>query len=158
MGTVATEFVLPRSCRAGRYYITGIYDLCYFNVEEYKRPAFEVKLDKRKELGDTVFLIGEARNFMGVPVRDARVTATSSSRNWVYSQTYSEKEPVALDTVYTDAEGWFVLPLPLNREGRRTGRGSYRIVDVCVTDRNGQTQNITKNVPTGPTEMQIGFL
>ena len=157
MGTVATEFVLPRSCRAGRYYITGIYDLCYFNVEEYKRPAFEVKLDKRKELGDTVFLIGEARNFMGVPVRDARVTATSSSRNWVYSQTYSEKEPVALDTVYTDAEGCFVLPLPLNREGRRTGRGSYRIVDVCVTDRNGQTQNITKNVPTGPTEMQIGF-
>ena len=157
MGTVATEFVLPRSCRAGRYYITGIYDLCYFNVEEYKRPAFEVKLDKRKELGDTVFLIGEARNFMGVPVRDARVTATSSSRNWVYSQTYSEKEPVALDTVYTDAEGWFVLPLPLNREGRRTGRGSYRIVDVYVTDRNGQTQNITKNVPTGPTEMQIGF-
>ena len=157
MGTVATEFVLPRSCRAGRYYITGIYDLCYFNVEEYKRPAFEVKLDKRKELGDTVFLIGEARNFMGVPVRDARVTATSSSRNWVYSQTYSEKEPVALDTVYTDAEGCFVLPLPLNREGRRTGRGSYRIVDVYVTDRNGQTQNITKNVPTGPTEMQIGF-
>ena len=157
MGTVATEFVLPRSCRAGRYYITGIYDLCYFNVEGYKRPAFEVKLDKRKELGDTVFLIGEARNFMGVPVRDARVTATSSSRNWVYSQTYSEKEPVALDTVYTDAEGWFVLPLPLNREGRRTGRGSYRIVDVYVTDRNGQTQNITKNVPTGPTEMQIGF-
>jgi len=157
MGTVATEFVLSRSCRAGRYYITGIYDLCYFNVEEYKRPAFEVKLDKRKELGDTVFLIGEARNFMGVPVRDARVTATSSSRNWVYSQTYSEKEPVALDTVYTDAEGCFVLPLPLNREGRRTGRGSYRIVDVCVTDRNGQTQNITKNVPTGPTEMQIGF-
>ena len=157
MGTVATEFVLPRSCRAGRYYITGIYDLCYFNVEEYKRPAFEVKLDKRKELGDTVFLIGEARNFMGVPVRDARVMATSSSRNWVYSQTYSEKEPVALDTVYTDAEGCFVLPLPLNREGRRTGRGSYRIVDVYVTDRNGQTQNITKNVPTGPTEMQIGF-
>ena len=157
MGTVATEFVLPRSCRAGRYYITGIYDLCYFNVEEYKRPAFEVKLDKRKELGDTVFLMGKARNFMGVPVRDARVTATSSSRNWVYSQTYSEKEPVALDTVYTDAEGCFVLPLPLNREGRRTGRGSYRIVDVCVTDRNGQTQNITKNVPTGPTEMQIGF-
>ena len=157
MGTVATEFVLPRSCRAGRYYITGIYDLCYFNVEEYKRPAFEVKLDKRKELGDTVFLMGKARNFMGVPVRDARVTATSSSRNWVYSQTYSEKEPVALDTVYTDAEGCFVLPLPLNREGRRTGRGSYRIVDVYVTDRNGQTQNITKNVPTGPTEMQIGF-
>ena len=157
MGTVATEFVLPRSCRAGRYYITGMYDLCYFNVEEYKRPAFEVKLDKRKELGDTVFLIGEARNFMGVPVRDARVTATSSSRNWVYSQTYSEKEPVALDTVYTDAEGCFVLPLPLNREGRRTGRGSYRIVDVYVTDRNGQTQNITKNVPTGLTEMQIGF-
>ena len=157
MGTVATEFVLPRSCRAGRYYITGIYDLCYFNVEEYKRPAFEVKLDKRKELGDTVFLMGKARNFMGVPVRDARVTATSSSRNWVYSQTYSETEPVALDTVYTDAEGCFVLPLPLNREGRRTGRGSYRIVDVYVTDRNGQTQNITKNVPTGPTEMQIGF-
>ena len=157
MGTVATEFVLPRSCRAGRYYITGIYDLCYFNVEEYKRPAFEVKLDKRKELGDTVFLMGKARNFLGVPVRDARVTATSSSRNWVYSQTYSEKEPVALDTVYTDAEGCFVLPLPLNREGRRTGRGSYRIVDVYVTDRNGQTQNITKNVPTGPTEMQIGF-
>ena len=157
MGKVATEFVLPRSCRAGRYRITGMYDVCYFNVEEYKRPAFEVKLDKRKELGDTVFLIGEARNFMGVPVRDAWVTATSSSRNWVYSQTYSEKEPVALDTVYTDAEGCFVLPLPLNREGRRTGRGSYRIVDVCVTDRNGQTQNITKNVPTGPTEMQIGF-
>ena len=157
MGTVATEFVLPRSCRAGCYRITGMYDVCYFNVEEYKRPAFEVKLDKRKELGDTVFLMGKARNFMGVPVRDARVTATSSSRNWVYSQTYSEKEPVALDTVYTDAEGCFVLPLPLNREGRRTGRGSYRIVDVYVTDRNGQTQNITKNVPTGPTEMQIGF-
>ncbi len=66
-----------------------------FQVDEYKRPTFDVNFDEYKEkyaVGDSIKLIGRAKSFAGVPVQGAKVhyIVTRSISYW--SRCYEENE------------------------------------------------------------------
>jgi hypothetical protein len=156
-GTVATDFVLPATGLTGNYRITikgnDATDYCYFNVEEYKRPTFDVEFDKVKEKyqsGDTIHITGHAKNYSGVAVQDARVAYTVTRRPTMWWYGRGSIENIATDTVTTDADGRFQFPLVMELpESLNNNEARYYSYDinVDVTDRAGESHNAETSLP-----------
>ena len=95
-GSLSVDFQIPDECKLGRYYINfrdGVANgSCAFNVEEYKRPTFEVlyddsQKDVKHKLGDKIEVKGSAMMFTGVPNQGANVEYTiewASASRWRY--------------------------------------------------------------------------
>ena len=157
-GTAAVDFVLPTKGLTGNYNISvkGNKVSCYnsIKVEEYKRPKFEVTFDKVKEKyqsGDSVRVTGYAKTYSGVPVQRARVVynvVRRPSSYWFYSRARTEE--IAHDTVLTDADGHFQIPLymelPENINSDIAQYYSYDIT-VDVTDGAGESHNAETSLP-----------
>lgn len=161
MGTVSATFTLPSTGLSGTYVLRTKNSALTFTVEEYKRPTFEVTLDEpagRCQAGDTLRLTGVAMNYNGVPLRAARVSATSYVSQWLYRRD-AWKEPVRLDTVYTDAEGRFVLSVPVVEVAERKlkGFGFRQVVDVAVLSASGETRTAHTSFPLSKEGMQLSL-
>ena len=161
MGTVAATFTLPAAGLSGTYLVKSEKGVVNFTVEEYKRPTFEVALDEPAGLrqeDDTLHLSGVAVNYNGVPLRGARVSAVSYVTQWIYWNKDTRKEPLPLDTVYTDGEGRFVLSVPVRKtEGWAAGRGWRQVVDVAVLAASGETQAAHTSFPLSREGMQLSL-
>lgn len=161
MGKISTDFVLPATGVSGNYSVRTSTRGTTFAVEEYKRPTFEVTLQPVTEIfhaGDTVRLTGEVRNFTGVPVRHARVTAESSFSNWFSSYYRGTNEKVRLDTVYTDDEGKFVLPVPVRQlEGKTIWIGLRQKVEVEAMNGAGETHKAQAMLPLSRSGLQVAL-
>ena len=161
MGTVSATFTLPSTGLSGTYVLRTKSSAVTFTVEEYKRPTFEVTLDEpagRCQAGDTLRLTGVAMNYNGVPLRAARVSATSYVAQWLYRRD-AWKEPVRLDTVYTDAEGRFVLSVPVVEVAERKlkGFGFRQVVDVAVLSASGETRTAQTSFPLSKEGLQLSL-
>ena len=118
-GTAATDFNLPTSGLTGSFSIYadfGTKGSKRFQVDEYKRPTFDVNFDEYKEkyvVGDSIKLIGRAKSFAGVPVQGAKVhyVVTRSISYW--SRFCEGSEEVNEQDVVTDDKGEFVVTVPL---------------------------------------------
>ncbi len=161
MGKISTDFVLPATGVSGNYSVRTSTRGTTFAVEEYKRPTFEVTLQPVTEIfhaGDTVRLTGEVRNFTGVPVRHARVTAESSFSNWFSSYYRGTNEKVRLDTVYTDDEGKFVLTVPVRQlEGKTIWIGLRQKVEVEAMNGAGETHKAQAMLPLSRSGLQVAL-
>lgn len=150
MGTVSATFTLPAIGLTGRYFVLSDKGRVYFTVEEYKRPTFEVRLDEvsgLSQLGDTLLLTGVAVNYNGVPLRQARVSAITSTMYGPYrTRRGNEKQP--LDTVLTDSNGRFTLSVPVYKadEGP-VWWGTRQQVEVSVMAASGETQTVHTSFP-----------
>jgi len=201
-GSVSGEFKLPENGPTGEYAIRidedSEYDIvtgehpfwddlsiefnartATFNVEEYKRPTFEVTFEPVK--GDVIFgkeliLTGVIKSFSGAPVPYAKVSwnieryrRNSYYDNLDYSyeddyEDYTIEESELLEdddeaenyfakgTATTDAEGNFKIsftPRP-DRTNNTVGRPVFTYaVTADVTDNNGETRSATKNIYAG---------
>lgn len=161
-GTAHTEFVLPQSGLTGTYSIQTSNATCYFRVEEYKRPTFEVKFDKLTEAykaGDTVTVKGHVRTFAGMPVMGAQVKYTIKRGRmwWRWWGSSNNTTLIATDSCVTDDKGDFTVRVPLILENGDEARLSpYSIfsfsVDADVTNLSGETQQGSTSVPVGRKE------
>lgn len=134
-GTGKATFTLPAITLNGTYYLSVEGQTKAFTIEEYKRPSFSVSiapLKTRYAVGDTVTLSGKATTFMGEPVRGARV---------VFTLPYLDLE--ATDTVFTQADGRFFIPMRLDREAASQMWGNLKAFQVAgtVTDDAGEQQS-----------------
>lgn len=161
MGKISTDFVLPATGVSGNYSVRTSTRGTTFTVEEYKRPTFEVTLQPVTEIfhaGDTVRLTGEVRNFTGVPVRHARVTAESSISKLFRNYYGGTNEKVRLDTVYTDDEGKFVLPVPVPQfKGETVGFGLRQEVEVEAMNGAGETHKAQAMLPLSRSGLQVAL-
>lgn len=89
MGTAAGEFILPGPLLLGNYGVNAEITVNgkeyrtngYFQVDDYKRPDYEVTLDDAKtafEYGKTAQVTGAAKYYFGTPLQKARVKYTVS--------------------------------------------------------------------------------
>lgn len=123
-----------------------------FRVEEYKRPTFEIKLDKPTEtakLDEEVSFTGNANAFAGYPISGAQVTY-SVYRKWhtfwrfFYPGT-SGGDLIHEDTLQTDGEGKFDITFFAETDPNAEKNAYYYYeVKVKVTDISGETHEKTE--------------
>ena len=127
-GTVSAEFVLPTDRLTGEWSIDldddddecDFDESIYFQVEEYKRPTFEVtfkKYEKEYQLGDTIKVTGVAKTYAGVPVANSKVIYTVKRERpwWAWWRYYADSSTqLQKDTVITNDKGEFEVIVPLS--------------------------------------------
>ena len=155
-GGFSAEFVLPQQVLPGDFRLSADGVTKYIRVEEYKRPTFDVVFEpyeKPYNMGDTLLLSGEVKNFSGVPVRQAKVKYTvTRSLAWFWNASAGGETLFTGETV-TDADGRFgvtaVLQKPESDEGYDARSFYLYKVTAEVTGAAGETQSGTLSLPVG---------
>ena len=157
-GVWSAELVLPEDLMPGHYYLSCMNASRMIQVEEYKRPTFEVVFkpyEKAYAAGDSVVLQATARTFAGAPVRTAtvRYRITRSDMTWFRGPASSEEE-IASGELTTDADGAFTLPFCLTPSGRaeqERGLFGYQVyrAEATVTSGSGEMRQGEYSLPLG---------
>ncbi|MDD3320804.1 MAG: alpha-2-macroglobulin family protein [Paludibacter sp.] len=162
-GSFAGEFVLPENGLNGAYRIATEKSSLDIWVEEYKRPTFEVKLEKPKteiRFGEKVTVTGSVKAFAGFNIGDAKVKYRVVRTNFRYCWWYSEPEiEITNGSTTTDSEGNFNLSFhpKKNMQLNDVWRGqffSYKIY-AEVTDPKGETQQAESMLSVGDKSLFI---
>ena len=163
-GSVNGNFVLPKGVLNGSFSIIvdgksadiNYNQTTYFNVEEYKRPKFEVTFEPIKgeyKYGQAVEIKGKATTFSGIALSNTDVNYDIKKQNirwryfsW-YPRTYDDNENSILGSVKTDDKGEFTIKLDLEKDPNLEGiQIDNYLIEANVTDINGETQVATTNV------------
>ncbi|EDP97744.1 alpha-2-macroglobulin family protein [Kordia algicida OT-1] len=176
-GTFSNSFKIPKNATTGRFSIIVDEDDDYegehpfwdflhdfeegeanFNVEEYKRPRFEVVMNPLTEnitFNDSVKISGKAKALLGSAVTNAKVSYTIEReanidyRHYRIYRDLSKKKIIKEGTLKTDEKGNFVIPflaetaINIKKEHIKSYRYS---ISIDVTDINGETQTAWKSV------------
>ena len=163
-GSCTTQFTLPRKALPGQYMINVDANRCFFRVEEYKRPTFEVDIPKVTvdyADGDTLQVKGTARTYAGVSVQGATVKYKVERRRALWWMSYSyywnqgvvtrdlENELVAEGELTTGDDGNFTVPTPMVLPKTRYPMFYNFVVSVDVTDQAGETHHGEISLPLG---------
>lgn len=157
-GSYHGSFVLPKGKLNGQFFIQtdgGTNGHKYFQVEEYKRPKFEVTFEPVKDeykYGQTIELKGKAMMFSGVALSNTNVSYEIKKQNirWRYFPWYpndSDNENSILGDVKTNEKGEFTIKLDLKKDEKLEGIqiDNYQI-NASATDINGETQTADTNL------------
>ena len=163
-GSIAGEFVLPEGGLNGAYRIqVGAISQSIW-VEEYKRPTFEVTIDKPKaeiSFGEKATVKGTVKAYAGYTVVDAKVKyrVVRSTHRYCWWWSAPDKE-ITNGTTTSKADGTFEVSFtpektkaeitPLRNEQFYT----YTIY-VDVTDSKGETQQGQQYVSVGDKSLFI---
>ncbi len=117
-GTVKGQLQLPESCLNGVFYVESQWGTVNYRVEQYKRPTFTVTFDDVKtayQAGDTVRLTGTVKTFAGfaMPLTRVALMVTRRYSSWCFFNNGRTRQ-LLQDTVVTDAEGHFTVPVYLD--------------------------------------------
>lgn len=163
-GSFAGSFTLPASGLTGQFYLEDeeYNSTQYFRVEEYKRPRFEVTLEKPTttiRLGDTVTVTGKAIAYAGNAISNASGTyRVRRNARFLYpwKMSYGRFLPqtkaaeIAHGTITTDAAGNFTISFPAIPD-KSIDRNNDPVFDysisIDITDLNGETRSASATVP-----------
>lgn len=158
-GSYNGNFILPNGKLNGNFSLQindrNVHSYKSFQVEEYKRPKFEVTFEPVKDeykYGQTIEVKGKAMMFSGVPLSNATVNYEIKKKNirWMYFWWYprgNDNENSILGDVKTNDKGEFTIRIDLEKDETIDGIqvDNYEI-NASVTDINGETQSETANV------------
>ena len=170
-GTAAVDFVLPKDAETGRYSIQvsdgqskKLSAYSSFQVEEYKRPTFEVtfpEVNEKYTWGDTVVVRASAKTYAGVPVQGAKASYQVTRRNslWWWGDP-SSHELVMSGEATTREDGTFDVEIPLEptvdwhdaqqmADFMRKARFYSFDVVATVTDISGESHASEMSLPLG---------
>lgn len=162
-GSFGDSFILPESGLNGNFSIRTENGTVNFLVEEYKRPTFEIEIEKPKKevrFGETITVKGTVKAYAGYPVTDADVTYRVVRRPhyfWWWSRVPDEE--IVNGTTKTNAEGTFELTfIPEKMKDNSFARiDQYYTYAVYadVTDQKGETQQGEQRVSIGDKSLFI---
>jgi len=163
-GKCSADFILPSSGLTGRYSVHIGNTQQRIQVEEYKRPTFEVtfpEVTQDYKAGDTIEVKATARSYAGVPVQGAKVKYTVVRRVafwwWSYSRYWStgyigsgnnDTEMYQGEAVTAD-DGTFVVRMPLIVPETSHSMFYTFVCSADVTDEAGETRSGSLALPLG---------
>ena len=166
-GSFCGEFILPEGGLNGSYRLQSGGNSINLWVEEYKRPTFEVTVNRPKDeirFGEPVNVKGEVKAYAGYVIPDAQVkyrVVRSTHRFWWW---HSEPEKIiASGTTLTNSEGVFEVSFTPNKEkssetswmrGNNDQFYTYTIY-TDVTDPKGETQKGEQSISVGDKSLFI---
>ena len=176
-GTFNGSFAAPTSGLLGNMriqVIEGGNGTASFNVEEYKRPRFEVTtkpVEGAYRLGEKITLTGEAKNYAGNVVDGAqvryRVVREARFPYWPYSRKSiwppfpgSPAQEITSGQTTTDVNGVFAVTFEAipDPEIKKKDQPVFEYqVFVDITDITGETRSTTAQVSAGYVAMQVQF-
>ncbi len=165
-GKASAQFTLPTGLLNGRFTIQTQNGSVAIQVEEYKRPTFQVEFADYKaayQNGDTVQVEGKALTYAGVPVQGAKVKYKvkrriafwwlNYSRYWGYGYIGRDLQDEVLSEgeTTTEDDGTFCVDMPLVLpENLRNSTMFYHfVVEADVTDMGGETHQGSLSLPLG---------
>jgi uncharacterized protein YfaS (alpha-2-macroglobulin family) len=169
-GSFSGSFTAPRDRVMGRcrIYTQGRADgAAWFNVEEYKRPKFQVTLDSPKtaaKLNDIVSLIGKAESYTGAAVDGALVKwRVTRDVNWPWWGWYSWRmqnvqgsQEIAHGTARSDVDGSLKIEFVARPDPAVTEKDEASFtftIHADVTDTAGETRSADRVVRVGFTAL-----
>ena len=173
-GSFNGAFQAPASGLTGRMHIKveGLGGAAWFNVEEYKRPKFEVTFQPVKDayrVNDTVTVRGEAKNYAGSSVDGAQVRyrVVRQARFpmwdwWSWRRPYpSRSMEIANGIATTAADGSFEIKfqaLPDRNIPKKDQPMFDFQVMADVTDITGETRSQETSVTAGYVALQVDLV
>ncbi|MDO4948689.1 MAG: alpha-2-macroglobulin family protein [Bacteroidales bacterium] len=156
MGSFDGNIRLPEKVRNGRFAIEALRYKVWVEVEEYKRPTFEIVFDKvvdAYQWGDSVDVMGVVRTLSGVPLQRAQVRYVQEMTVWMGRK--SQKKGVE-GILQTDDEGRFSVPLTLRGEGM-DDQDRYGVcgLTVDVTSLSGESHRAKQTLRVGRNSLQM---
>jgi len=166
-GTFSGSFTIPTGVLTGNFTIQTNNGSHYIQVEEYKRPMFEVKMlpvEGEYKLNDNVAVEGTATTYAGTALTDAKVSytvvrnpiwrpwyAVGGMRYGVRGMGYPASSPVeiAFGDLVLDNEGKFKVnfkALVDEIELLQNYVAYNYTVNITATDMNGETQTGSTSV------------
>lgn len=165
-GSFSGSFVLPTSGLTGRYQLQTDAGYCTFQVEEYKRPTFEVVMeqpDAEFKLNQIVVVDGNVKAFAGYGLDGATVkyqVKRSASfpwwRCWWWWPSSNDQE-IAHGELKTDGEGRFHIDFPASPDlqAQRYNPLYMFEITVVVTDITGETHTAQSQIYISKTGLVI---
>lgn len=157
-GSFTADFTLPSACLNGQFMVRvqekHISGAARFQVEEYKRPTFEITFQPVTVpycLGEAVTLRGEVKAFSGATVQEMPL-AWSLKRYDRLRGYLSTDKTLKADTIRLDAQGRFAINIQLEGESGKDLQPwqSYTFeVEAAVTDEAGETQTASYTLSAG---------
>jgi len=156
-GSASGTFTIPTGLLTGSYRLESNDGSQYIQVEEYKRPKFEVKLDDSNEkivLGDQVKVSGVAIALSGSPVTEGKVVYTIkrytqySWWSW-YRSSRSNEIMIKQGELLTGTDGKFDLTFDAMAEADMDSSKNPRYtfeINIDVTDVSGETRSTVKRI------------
>lgn len=131
-----------------------------FQVEEYKRPKFDVtfnKIQKTYRIDDKVNLIGSANAFAGSSISNAKVKYKIDRKPFIFEHGNYYYKNVKIETIaesetQTDANGRFQIDFIAKAHPDFSKKNlpifEYQVT-ATVTDINGETRTATSSIKIG---------
>ncbi len=166
-GTFEGTFQIPKGLLNGRMRIYTSYGEKYIQVEEYKRPNFEVTLspfDGNYRLDDEISVKAIAKAYSGALISDAKVTYRITRKPiwrgwWSYFFKDSEVE-IENGVAQTNEKGEIELKFKAipdySIEKNDYLSFNYQI-KIDVTDLNGETQSTLGNIAVSYKTLEAGI-
>jgi hypothetical protein len=162
-GSFAGEFILPEGGLNGAFRLQAGQSSTIIYVEEYKRPTFEVTIDKLSSeirFGSKITISGNVKAFAGYNIGDAkvkyRVTRTSHRYCWWWNEPETE---ITSGSTVSDSNGKFEVSFVPDKPktAYESWRGSFYTYTITadVTDPKGETQTGEKNISVGDKSLFI---
>lgn len=165
-GSFTGTFVIPTNLLNGAMTISNEYGTAYVQVEEYKRPKFEVTFEPLKgsyKLNETVKVTGTAKAYAGNNIDNAQVSYRVK-RNAVFPYWWwwwrpmptSDELEIAVGNATTNENGEFEIAFTaipdLTLKSADKPQFNYTVY-VDITDLNGETRSGELTVSVGTVAM-----
>lgn len=161
-GSYEVRFVLPVNKLNGRFRIQDQHGSKYIQVEEYKRPSFEITIEELKsqfKIGQEVILNGNVSTYSGVPLSDLnlrfRVYRNASFPYWPYYNSYfpnSSTKEIAFGNVKSTSDGSFAISFKASEDPNLNSKWQaiyHYTIEVEASRLNGETQGAKKVIKIG---------
>lgn len=156
-GSFAGFYRIPEGLLSGTFSLQTEYGSEYIQVEEYKRPTFEVKsipIETAFKLGDTIPFKGQAVAYSGANISNAvvkyRVERTSyypfwRTRSKIRPPYQTESKIITTGETSTDENGFFSISFVAQAGKDLDARYNFSVT-VDVIDVSGETRFLTEDI------------